>query len=272
MARVRDYFAQRNGDANNADRDESPPGVPQAAREETPKESHTDVQLFAESNRKPEGSQAKCSKPLLSVSHVLSPALDRTSENEPEKSESIALAASVTLAEGESATDIQDDLFDNFAQAEQQHTKSQDSSQEADMGHEYISRTAVRNESLVGQTSSFTFGTVVAPLYHQVFGRVGSESQRGAGWENPARATLNIGGLHPHTGMRQISCTVSTDIKSNNSKALRNVINNQKSNQECTDIAPCNNRVEEEEEEEEEFSRRLYTTVHLQGQKRVFLR
>lgn len=248
MARVRDYFAQRNGDANNADRDESPPGVPQAAREETPKESHTDVQLFAESNRKPEGSQGKCSKPLLSVSHVLSQALDRTSENEPEKSESIALAASVTLAEGESATDIQDDLFDNFAQAEQQHTKSQDSSQEADMGHEYISRTAVRNESLVGQTSSFTFGTVVAPLYHQVFGRVGSESQRGAGWENPAQATLNIGGLHPHTGMRQISCTVSKDIKSNNSKALRNVINNQKSNQECTDIAPCNNRVEEEEE------------------------
>ncbi|XP_005451124.1 uncharacterized protein ppp1r3ab [Oreochromis niloticus] len=248
MARVRDYFAQRNGDANNTDRDESPPGVTQAAGEETPKEKHTDVRLFAESNRKPQGSQAKCSEPLLSLSRDMSPALDRTSEGEPEKSESIALAASVTLAEGESATDIQDDLFDNFAQAEQQHTKSQDSSQVADVGHEYISSTAAeRNESLVGQTSSFTFGTVVAPLYHQVFGRVGSESQRGAGWENPARATLSIAGLHPHTGMRQISCTVSTDIKSNNSKALQNAINNQKSNQECTDIAPCNNRVEEEE-------------------------
>ncbi|XP_070763150.1 protein phosphatase 1 regulatory subunit 3A [Enoplosus armatus] len=197
MARVRDYFAQRGGGAKDAERDESPPEAKQTAQEESPEEKRS----YSEGSSKSDDSQfvseslETCRKPLLDVVHDSSPAHDYTSNSEPEKSESINLADSATLTGGESATDIPDNSLhsnDEPAPAESQHinlsvSKAEESSQKQGMSYECTSNigaepadsvnSAVSSESLVCQTSSFTFGTVVAPLYRQVFGRVGSESQ-----------------------------------------------------------------------------------------------
>uniref|UniRef100_A0A3P8S9X7 Protein phosphatase 1, regulatory subunit 3Ab n=1 Tax=Amphiprion percula TaxID=161767 RepID=A0A3P8S9X7_AMPPE len=102
------------------------------------------------------------------------------------------------------------------------------------VSYESTSNTAtVSSENLVSQTNSFTFGTVVAPLYHQVFGRVGSESQSTGDGGNPIQATLNTADLNAHTKIRQISCIDSTDATSKDDNVQVNLINNQESSHEC---------------------------------------
>lgn len=270
MARVKDYFAQRGGGANGSERDESPPGAKQAAQEETPEEKHSDVQSFSEGSSKSEGAQfvseslETCSKQLLDVLSDISPAHDCTCYSKPEKSESINLADSLTR--GASSTDIPDNPLhsdDEPAPADSQNinesvSKAEERSQKQDMNYECISNiaaepadsviSAVSSRSLVRQTNSFTFGTVVAPLYHQVFGRVGSESQSSGDWGNPVRATLNVGDLtqsYSHTERRESSCTVPTDGGGNNDNVQGNVIKAQESNQESLDVTPNSPPTEE---------------------------
>ncbi|XP_069019622.1 protein phosphatase 1 regulatory subunit 3A isoform X1 [Embiotoca jacksoni] len=247
MARVKNYFTQRDGAANDTQRDEQPPGIKEAAQQETPEEKHTDVQSFSEDNRKSEGSQLVSDSPetfseaLLNVQHDTSSAHDYTTISETEKSENTTLAESATLTGGERATDVPDNTLhsNDEASSADEHvnmfvTKAEESSQTNNTA-------AVSCESQVSPTNNFTFGTVVAPLYHQVFGRAGSESQSVGDRGNPAWAPLGVGGLNPHSDRRQFSCIVPTGHKSQ-----VNVINNQESNYESLD-ATLNCPTEEEE-------------------------
>ncbi|KAK9516375.1 hypothetical protein VZT92_024310 [Zoarces viviparus] len=103
MVRVRDYFSQRDGGADETERDESPPEANQAAQEETPEQNHSDVQSLPEGSSKSGGSPfvseslETCSEPLIDVPHDRSPSHDHTSDSETEKSESVNLADSATL-------------------------------------------------------------------------------------------------------------------------------------------------------------------------------
>ncbi|XP_070827972.1 uncharacterized protein ppp1r3ab [Chaetodon trifascialis] len=263
MARVRDLFAQRDGGPHDAERDGSPPEAKQVAEEETPEEQHSDVQSFSEGSSKSDASLflseslATSSEPILHVLHDLSPAHDCISKSEPETFESVNLADLTTLAGAESATDIADSpLHSNDAPTEHQNinksvSKAEESTQKEGTSSECTSNdaaepadrviSAVSSESLVSKTSSFTFGTVVAPLYHQVFGRVGSESQNIGDWGNPARAALNVGNLtqnYPRSERIETGCSVQTDARSNDDKVQGNVIKTQESKQECLDVAP----------------------------------
>lgn len=274
MARVRELFAQRSGGANDTGRDESPPEAKQAAQEETPEEKHSDVQSCPERRSKSEGSQfvfdslETCSEPLLDVLHDTLPVHDYSSHSEPEKSESINLADSATSTGGESATDKPGNPLhsnDEPAPAESQNinkgvSKADESSQKQGTSYECTSSiaaepddsviSAASSESLVTLNNSFTFGTVVAPLYHQVFGRVGSESHTSGDWGNPVQSMLNVGDLtqsYPHTERRETRCTVPTDANGGNDKVHGNVIKTQESNQEFVDATPNSPPIVEEE-------------------------
>ncbi|KAM6925990.1 uncharacterized protein ppp1r3ab [Lycodopsis pacificus] len=248
MLRVRDYFSQRDGGADESERDESPPEANQAAQEETPEQSHPDVQSFPEGSSKSGGSPfvseslETCSEPLIDVPHDTSPSHDHTSDSETEKSESVNLADSATLTGGERAAVIPDNPSnDEPASAECQNinksvSKAEESSQRQGTSHECVGNIAAQpadsdisegsSESLDSQTNSFTFGTVVAPLYHQLFGRVGHESD----WGNPVHA----GDLrYPHTERRQTSCTGKTDARGNEGEVQGHVMKSPHSNQGC---------------------------------------
>ncbi|XP_070686561.1 titin homolog [Pempheris klunzingeri] len=252
MARVRDYFAQRDGGANDTERDESPPEAKQVAQEEIPKKQNSEGSSKSEGAQFVPESVEICGEPLLDVLHDASAAHDCTSKSEPEKSERINLADSLTGSE--SATDIPDNplcLNDEPAPAECQNinksvSKAEKSSQEQGMSHDcnIVAEpadsvfSAVSIESLVIQPNSLTFGTVMAPLYHQVFGRVGSESQSVGDWRNPIQATLNVGDLtqsFPPTERKETSFIVPTEDKGNTDKVQGKLIKSQESNQECFD-------------------------------------
>ncbi len=155
---------------------------------------------------------------------------------------------------GESATDIKDNLLhlnDETNSTGRQNIKESVSKAE-ESSHEGVSYECPGNitaepadsvisdmcsESLVSKTNSFTFGTVMAPLYHQVSSRVASESQSVGDWVNPVQATLNAGDLtqsYPHTEQSETSCTVQTGAEGNNDKEQGNVIATDESRQECT--------------------------------------
>lgn len=178
MAQLRQRFAQRDAEAKDTER--SAPEIKPAAEEEPTKEKHADVQSFSGRDSKSDESQfasqsvKTCIKASPDDPPDTSPTHDCSSNSEPEKSESAALAGdSVTLTGGESATDISDKPpSDEPAAAEQQSINTSVSTAE---------ESSQSGESLVSQSNSLTFGTVVAPLYHQLFGRVGSQRE----CENP---------------------------------------------------------------------------------------
>ncbi|KAG7230905.1 hypothetical protein INR49_024933, partial [Caranx melampygus] len=198
MARVRDFFAQRNKGAEDA---ESPPEAKEEAKEEKPKENHPDVLSYPESSSKSEHplfdseTWERCTECLLDALRDASPTRDSTSVSEPKKSESNNLADSTASTAGESATDISDrplhsddepnpaectnisgSVSEAVGKSQTQGTSYKCANSPADEPADSVI-SAVINKSLVSQTTSFTFGTVVAPLYHQMFGRAGSESQ-----------------------------------------------------------------------------------------------
>lgn len=274
MARVKDFFAQRDGVVKDSESDASPPEAKHTAKAENPVEKPSDTQSFSEGNSKTEDSQfvseslVTCCKTSLDERYDTSPAQDFISNHESEKPESINLADSATLEGGETTIDIPDNPShsnDEPAPAEGQNisksiSRAEERSQKQGMNHENNSNTASEtvdsvisaesSESPVSQTTSFTFGTVVAPLYHQVFGRVGSESQNLGDCRNPVLAKLSVEDLtqsYPHTERSESSCTVSSDTGSNLDKFQGNVIKTQESNQECLD-ATLNTPLPKEEE------------------------
>ncbi|KAM7002280.1 uncharacterized protein ppp1r3ab [Tautogolabrus adspersus] len=241
MARVKDYFAQRNG-AIDAERDDSPPEANQTAQEE----KHSDVQTFSQGSSVAESSQLLSdsletrSEPLIDVQQNTAPAHDYTSNSPTEKSESINLADSATLTRGESASEIPDNtLHSNDEPAPAEHpninkcvSSSEESSQKEGVCCECKNNNAAEpagsdftgecSEGLVSQSNSFTFGTVVAPLYHQVFERAGTEIQCLADRGNPVKTTPNIEAF-TNTERKEKSCTVPTDSRADIDKAHANV-------------------------------------------------
>lgn len=248
MARLKDYFAQRAGAENETEGDESPPQAKEPVQEPPTEEKHSDVQSYPEQCNKSEdppfvaGSLVTCNLPILDAAQDKSAAHDYMSSSEPEKSESSSSVSMSTLTGGESATDIRN----NPSRPHNAHVPAEcqdinpsasipeDSSQ--DMSHECISNTAAEpvdavvsagsSESLVSTSSSFTFGTAVAPLYQQLFGREGSESQSVDGG-NPVPTTLNARGStqsHPHSDERETGGTVPTDARGNKDRVHGSVI------------------------------------------------
>lgn len=268
MAQLRDFFAVRDGGANDTERDESPPEAKQKVEEGTPVETHLEMQSFSGISSKSEELQfvyeylEGCSKPLVDVLNDTSQAHD-TSNSEPEKSENDNLADSATLTGGESATDIPDKTShsnEEAASAELQNinrsvSKAEGKNLRQDMIHECTSNiesepadsvvSVVSSKSLVSQTSSFTFGTVVAPLYHQVFDRVGSKNQSVGDGGNPVRAKQKVRDLTQ--SYHESSCTVATDHTRNYDRVQENVSTMQESNQECLEATVNNPPVEVED-------------------------
>ncbi|CAB1416414.1 unnamed protein product [Pleuronectes platessa] len=192
IARARDHFAQRGKGGSDTERDETPPEAKQAAREEKLVEKPSDVPSLSEGGNGSELSQVVSealdtrSKSLTDVLHDTTLANDSTSNSEPEKSESKHLTDSATLTGGGSATDTSDEPL--HSQDESAPAKSicraEGETQEQHTGYETTNNSAVdsvtsveTSEGLVGQNTSFTFGTVVAPLYQHMFYRVGCESE-----------------------------------------------------------------------------------------------
>ncbi|KAI4825371.1 hypothetical protein KUCAC02_021054 [Chaenocephalus aceratus] len=95
MARLKDYFSQENGGADDTERDESPPEAKQPAQEESPEEKRADVRYFPEESSQSKGSYfvseslETCSAPLLDVSHDTSATRHYVSNSETAKSESV---------------------------------------------------------------------------------------------------------------------------------------------------------------------------------------
>ncbi|XP_047451906.1 uncharacterized protein ppp1r3ab isoform X2 [Mugil cephalus] len=249
MARVKEHFQQRAGGPNDTEREEAPLEIKQAAQDDPGRE----VQLFSEANGKSESSQffheslKTCCKPSLKVLPDTSQAHDSTANSEPEKCE-ITLADSATLTDGESVTVVTgkpSHSADEPVPTEQQNidtfvSKAEESSRDPTYDR---NTTAVSGVSSISQANGFTFGTVVAPLYHQVFGRAGSESQSVGDWGRPVWPTLNTGDLHLHSERKETSCTAPTDARSSNEKVQGNVMNNH----EELDVAINDLPTEEEE-------------------------
>lgn len=253
MARVRDFFAQRGGEANGMARDKSPPETRHPVQEEAPEEKHSDMQSLSEGSSKSKGSYfvyqslETCNTPAFDVQYYTSPA------HEPEKSESFSLTNTTPFKGGEGATDIRDNPLlpnDDYAPAECQNinksvSKAEESGQGSykcisNIGAEPAESVVLANnsESLVGMANSFTFGTMV---YHQM-----SSSDLG----NPVQATLHVGDSSqrsPYVDSGETSCTAPADNKGNKDKVHGNVIKPQESEPEYL-LATLNNSPAEEEE------------------------
>ncbi|XP_041652202.1 protein phosphatase 1 regulatory subunit 3A isoform X2 [Cheilinus undulatus] len=266
MARVRDYFAQRNGGID-AESDESSAETDQTG----PEEKRSDVETFSEGSSITQSSQLvleslETSKnPLHDVLQNMSPAHDFNSNSQTEKSESINLADSSTLPRGESASDIVDNTLqsnDEPAPAECQNlekwvTRPEESSQKENLYCECKNnaapkaiqlnqRAAESSEGLVSQSNSFTFGTVVAPLYHQVFGRAGTENEISADHQDPVKAKPDVEDF-TYTETTDITCIIQTQACAVVDKAQRNVDKTfESSNQECQDASVHFPSMEEE--------------------------
>ncbi|XP_034444774.1 uncharacterized protein ppp1r3ab [Hippoglossus hippoglossus] len=257
--------AQREKGGSDTEREETLPEAKQAACEEKQVEKHSDVPSLSEGGNRSELSQVvsealeTCSKSLLDVLHDTSLGDDSRSNSEPEKPESKHLTDSATLTGGGSATDTSDKPLhshDESAPAKsvcraEGETQEQHTSYESANNSVVNSVTSVvTSDGLVSQNTNFTFGTVVAPLYQQMFGRAGCESENLGEWGNPIQATLSIGESthsYPHTEGKESCGTLLTDLRNNADTSQGNVINTQESHQENLD-AISNNPPNEEEQ------------------------
>lgn len=181
MARVKDIFAQREGVMKN----ESEASTHDAKEEikETAVEECSHVQSFSDGNSKSEGSPLASQTPLPPQVDTCDSLEKHTDSADP-------------LGGGDTATDVRVCLLQSedvsFSTGGQNTTICVSAAEETHQnrgeccgcGDSIIS--ADTNESIINQTSSVTFGTVVAPLYHQVFSRVGSESHSLRERGNPA--------------------------------------------------------------------------------------
>ncbi|CAJ1056235.1 hypothetical protein F2P81_006483 [Xyrichtys novacula] len=232
MARVREYFSERSG-VNNPEKEDLWSEVKQTAGEELPSDakSLSEWSSRAEDSRFVSGSVETNSESLTDVLQDMSPAHDYTSSSQAEKSEIISLADSPTLKGGESASDIPDDILnskDEYQDINKSVYEAVESRKDEDVCQECTNDftpesldsfvSAVSGESLGSGSNSVTFGTVVAPLYHQAFGRAGTESEGTADLGNASKDTLNI------CPEKQVTrCTATTDTSESTDAAKGNM-------------------------------------------------
>ncbi|KAG7522347.1 phosphatase 1 regulatory subunit 3A [Solea senegalensis] len=248
LARVRDHFAQRSKEGSDTEREETPPEVKQTAQEEKPQEEHSNVPPFSEENSKSEVSSFASNsmgvrKSLVDVPRDFLQASHNIASNEPEKCESNEMDDLATG--GVSVTEIPDNplrLNDQPTHAEWQNvtmsaSRAEEESQMQNTCHGPVNNTAPDpgvtsseiSENPVGQNNRFTFGTVVAPLYHQMLGREGSERQSTADRGSPVRVTLSTGDWR-----KESCCTGSTGV--GHDTVQGNVMNAQESNQSPSNV------------------------------------
>lgn len=162
MARVRDFFAQRDSGENELQWDEQPPETEEPVQHNLGWETLSEV---SERSSNSEESLKLCNMPTLVVVHDASQT-QGTCNREPEISESLSVAAG-----GEGDADIRDSPSQpNEYQRQKNTVKPADSSS-----------STRSNESGSG------FGTVVAPLYRQVYCTVGSKKPFVSDWGIPVQ-------------------------------------------------------------------------------------
>lgn len=198
MARVRDYFAQRD-EGGDSDIDNPHSGIKQATWVENLKDKHFCVQEEGELESPLFVSEAckTCSQ------HVCNAACDYTCSKQPD---------SAVLAQGECATALLNEPL---------HSADQDATTEQEKPREYLTKTSIKNivnmTSLVGHSNS---GTRLAPLNHQGFSRVLAENPNG---KSPVNTPVNT----PPFKTKENCDIVPKNTKSNTSSSKRNVSENQ---------------------------------------------
>ncbi|KAK5613055.1 hypothetical protein CRENBAI_002574 [Crenichthys baileyi] len=207
MARLRDYYAQSEAGEKYMGKDEKPPEIKQATCEETPGHNVVGQPPFNE-NVKSECPRfvfetlEACSKPLHNAAHAHTSTKQMKSEL-------------VVLARGESASDISNNPPHSAgepAPPEQQNIRELvTTNTKGDMSLACTNNPATAsNEILISQADSFTFSTVVAPLYRQAFQRPSAE--------NP----VNLGDFNHPSETRQTCCIVSINTRNGMGKVQGN--------------------------------------------------
>lgn len=216
MARVKQIFTQREGGANELQRDEQTPQT-QIPGEETPSE-------VSERSSRSQASLKTCKMPALVVNDVSQ--AHESCNTEPEKSESFDVARG-----GEGDADIRDNPSppNDYTPAECQNNNG------AKPAERIIPASSSENGS--------RFGTVVAPLYQQVFCKVGSERPTVRDGGNPSPTTTNLIQIFPLADGEKTCGTKPSDDGDN--KIM--VTKTEDSQQDCSHKSLKNSRNEEGE-------------------------
>ncbi|XP_007546828.2 uncharacterized protein LOC103134498 [Poecilia formosa] len=187
MTRLRDYYTKRDGGPNDAGKDETPPETKQVTREETPGDNVVCSQPFNEGQVETECPQF--------VFEALEEAHDQTSTKQ-------AKSDLAVLAQGKSAPDVSNNPLDSDGEPaleEQQNiSKFVTTNQDGDVSLARTNNSATAgSETIISQSDSFTFGTVVAPLYRQAFQRVSAENPVNTGVFSLPSEPTQICGIVP---------------------------------------------------------------------------
>lgn len=194
MARVRDFFAQRDGGANELQWDEQPPETEEPVQDSLREKTLSEV---AERSSTSEESLKTCNLPTLVVVHDASQA-QGTRSREPEISESLIVAA-----RGEGDADIRDRPSQPNEYERQKNTAA---------------KPADSSGSAWSSESGSRFGTAVAPLYRQVFCTEGSERPFVCDWRNPVQTTTDFTQSFPLTEGKEACGTDPIDPGANEDK------------------------------------------------------
>ncbi|PWA24511.1 hypothetical protein CCH79_00011733 [Gambusia affinis] len=184
MARLRDYYTQRDEGANDPGKDETPPETKQVTHEETPADSAVGLQPF-------NVGQVKSECPQF-VFEALEEARDQTSTKQVKSDLAV-------LARDKSAQDVSNNPLDSDGEAAPEELQNigefVTTNQDGDVSLPCASNSVTaRSETLISQSDSFTFGTVVAPLYCQAFQRVSTENPVNTGdFSVPSEPTQTCG-------------------------------------------------------------------------------
>ncbi|XP_054896827.1 uncharacterized protein ppp1r3ab [Poeciliopsis prolifica] len=208
MARLRDFYTQRDGGENDPGKDETPTETKQVTREEAPGDNVVSLQPFNEGQVKSECPQ------------FVFEALDQTSTEQVKSDLAV-------LARGESAPDVSNNPLDSDgepAPEEQPNTsKSVTTNQDGDVSLPCTSSSATaRSETLISQSNSFTFCTLVAPLYCQTFQRVSAENPVNTGdFSLPSELTQTCGVVPVSTRSNMGKDLTSTQGSSDESLSVK---------------------------------------------------
>lgn len=183
MAQVRHFFAQRDGGANVLQWDDQPPETEKPVEDSLGEKAPSEV---PERSSNSGGSLKVCNMPTLVVVHDASQAQD-TCSREPETSESFGVA---TGGEGDA------DSRDNPSQPNE-HAP-------AGCQKNIAAKPADSSSSASSSESGSRFGTLMAPLYQQVFCTVGNERSFVCDWGNPIQTSTDFTQSLPLTDGKEI--------------------------------------------------------------------
>ncbi|XP_015259498.1 PREDICTED: protein phosphatase 1 regulatory subunit 3A-like [Cyprinodon variegatus] len=264
MARLRSYYAQREGGEDDAGKDNKPKETPkQETLEEIPGDNVVSLQPLNEGKNKPENDQFVYED--LGVSSI--PQYNDAASNQQVKSDSDV------LARAESASGISTKSLPSAgesAAAEPQHfiecfTTNQDG--DGSLGRTNGSGTA-SSEILINKTDGVTFGMVVAPLYSQAFEKVSAEKTVSSGNFTLPSKTREICGVLPvNTGssMGEVQGNV-TDSQGSNDLVIKLISPTSEDQEAVNKILKHTENVENPTEMEKQPDQNaIYSSLNLQS-------